>query len=231
MAARRNLAVLVALVAMLVAQPLLGRGNMAARMLYDGMFAAVLLAVVFVVFRQPWERRLAFLLMLPAAGIMLAYEFLPDRLHVALEVLYHACIVAFIGFAVGVILRGVFRKHAVRGDDVLGALSGYLLVGVAWGNLYQVTHLLVPGSFAVDTQIAWQLQEWGARSALFNYLSFATLTSLGYNDVTSVSPLADTLSWLEVMFGQFYMAVVVAQLVGMKLAQALAPDNPASKSP
>ena len=28
-------------------------------------------------------------------------------------------------------------------------------------------------------------------------------------------------TWIEVVFGQFYMAVVVAQLVGLKLAEAL----------
>jgi len=31
------------------------------------------------------------------------------------------------------------------------------------------------------------------------------------------------------MFGQFYMAVVVAQLVGLKLAQALRGDGPETK--
>jgi hypothetical protein len=224
MAARKNPVVLAGLVTMLVAQPLLGRGSMAARILYDGMLAAVLLSVVFVVFGQRWERRWAFVLILPVFAVKLAHNLLPDRLLVPSEVLYHACMVALIGFAVAVILRGILRKRVVRGDDVLGALSGYILAGVVWGNLYQVTQLLLPGSFGVAPQIAWQIQDWGDRSALFNYLSFATLTSLGYNDVTPVSPLADTLTWLEVMFGQFYMAVVVAQLVGMKMARALAPD-------
>lgn len=56
---------------------------------------------------------------------------------------------------------------------------------------------------------------------LFEYLSFTTPTSLGYGDITPIGPPAYTLTWLEVMVGQFYMAVVVAQLVGLKLAQAL----------
>ena len=33
---------------------------------------------------------------------------------------------------------------------------------------------------------------------------------------------------MEVIFGQFYMAVVVAQLVGLKLAQAMKVDGPES---
>jgi hypothetical protein len=48
-----------------------------------------------------------------------------------------------------------------------------------------------------------------------------TLTTLGYGDVTPIGPLALSLSWLEVIFGQFYLAVVVAQLVGLRLAQTI----------
>jgi uncharacterized membrane protein len=47
------------------------------------------------------------------------------------------------------------------------------------------------------------------------------MASLGYSDVTAVAPLANTLTWLEVMTAQFYLAVVIAQIVGLKLAQAL----------
>ena len=33
-------------------------------------------------------------------------------------------------------------------------------------------------------------------------------------------------AWLEAVFGQFYVAVVVAQLVGLKLAQAVSRREP-----
>jgi hypothetical protein len=32
---------------------------------------------------------------------------------------------------------------------------------------------------------------------------------------------AAALAWVEAMFGQFYLAVIVAQLIGLKLAQTL----------
>ena len=89
--------------------------------------------------------------------------------------------------------------------------------------------MLAPETFSVNKDIVWRLGEWHQRRALFDYLSFTTLMTLGYGDVTPVGPPAYTLTWLEVMFGQFYMAVVVAQLVGLKLAQALRGDRPDSK--
>jgi hypothetical protein len=66
-----------------------------------------------------------------------------------------------------------------------------------------------------------QLGDWNLQRFFFNYLSVTTLTSLGYNDITPVGTLALSLSWLETVFGQFYIAVVVAQLVGLKLAESI----------
>jgi len=225
----RHPALLAGVVTLLITQPLLAYGSLATRILFDGVLAAVLLGVVFIIFERGWQRQLALALVLPAFAVYLAYYVLPDRMRVASTLLFNTLLIAFIGLAVAVILRDIFRKSVIRGGDVLGAVSGYLLSGIAWGNLYVVLQLLVPSSFAVQPEIAWQLQERHLRHALFNFFSFATVTSLGYNDITPVTPLANTLTWLEVIFGQFYMAVVVAQLVGMRLAQAVQPGGPASK--
>jgi hypothetical protein len=69
---------------------------------------------------------------------------------------------------------------------------------------------------------------WHLRRALFDYLSFTTLTGLGYSDISPGGPPAYSLTWMEVVFGQFYMAVVVAQLVGLKLAPAMKGNGPES---
>ena len=49
--------------------------------------------------------------------------------------------------------------------------------------------------------------------ANFLYLSFVTLASLGYGDITPVTPEARSLALLEVMFGTFYVVVIIARLV------------------
>ena len=127
------------------------------------------------------------------------------------------------------ILRDIFKKSVISGDDVVGAFCGYMLVALVWANLYTLTYLLGPAAFSVNPDIAWRLGEWHQRRSLFDYLSFTTLTSLGYGDITPIGSPAYTLTWLEVMVGQFYMAVVVAQLVGLKLAQALRGGGPEAK--
>ena len=81
-----------------------------------------------------------------------------------------------------VILGDIFRKRVIYGDDVIGALCGYLLGALVWANLYTLTYLLYPEAFIVKPEIAWRLGRWHLRRALFDYLSFTTLTGLGYSD-------------------------------------------------
>ena len=44
------------------------------------------------------------------------------------------------------------------------------------------------------------------------------MTTLGYGDLTPVKPLARTVAYLQAIVGQFYVAVLVAWLVGMYLS-------------
>ena len=69
------------------------------------------------------------------------------------------------------------------------------------------------------------LANWYERESLFTYFSLSTLTTIGYGDVTPVAPAARSAAVLQGVFGQFYLAVVVAQLVGSKLAEARARDD------
>ena len=215
---RKYFLLLVAMLAMLIAQPLLGHLNRLAGAGFDVLFGVVSVYLFVVVFTEPWERRGGFMLVLPALASNFALQVLPWQTEVSLAVAFHGFTVLFLALAVAVILRDIFRKSVIRGDQVLGALCGYMLGGIAWANVYTLVYLLMPDAFSVNADVAWRLGEWHLRRALFDYLSFATLTGLGYAEITPVGPPASSLTWLEVLFGQFYMAAVVAQLVGLKLA-------------
>jgi len=227
--ARKHLALLAALLGMMVAQPLIGHRSVAGGAASDTVLSAICLYVFFIVFEERRHWRAALLLLFPAIAGNFAIYVLPRGAHIAPQVVYHCFMVAFLGFAVTVILRDILAKSVIRGDDVIGAICGYILMALVWANLYTLTYLLVPGTFTVNPDIAGRLGEWHQRRALFDYLSFTTLMTLGYGDITPIGPPAYTLTWLEVLFGQFYMAVVVAQLVGLKLAQALRGGSPEGK--
>ena len=225
----RHLILLVGVVALQIVQPLLAHDSVVHRVVYDAAFGAVTLLVFFSIFLLRWERWLAFALLLPAIVSNIAHYALSERAQALVATVYHFSAAAFLAFAVGAILRDILRKRAVSGDDVLGAIAGWVLMGLIWGHFYALTDRLVPESFSVSAAIAGQLNEWHSRRALFDYFSFTTLTSLGYGDITPTRAPAYTLAWLEVMFGGSNMAVIVAQLVGLKLAQAVGSDGRGSR--
>ncbi len=219
MTRHKHLALLAVMLAVLVTQPLMAREAIAARVAYDLLTIGLALGVLLVVFEFRWERLVALVLALPALGLTVGRYAMPDRAPAGMAFAYSLSVALFLGFAVAVIVRDIFfRQRAVGPDDVLGAFSGYLLLGVAWGSIYAGVDLVAPGSFSVNPEIRWQLVDWHLRRALFYYVSFATMAGLGYGDVTAATPLANTLTWLEAMSAQFYLAVVVAQIVGLKLA-------------
>jgi hypothetical protein len=222
MTRHKHLLLLAVVIAWLVTQPLVARQATAARVAYDVLAIAIALGVLSVVFEFRWERVVAVVLALPALALTLARYVHDGRSPGPAAFWYSLSVALFIGFAVAVIIRGIFVRHqGVRLDDVVGAFSGYLLLGVAWGNIYAGVDVVAPGSFSVNSEIRWQLDDWHLRRALFHYVSFATMAGLGYDDVTAATPLANTLTWLEVMAAQFYLAVVVAQIVGLKLAELI----------
>jgi hypothetical protein len=53
------------------------------------------------------------------------------------------------------------------------------------------------------------------------YFSLVTIATLGYGDIVPVTNTARTIAVLEAVVGQFYVAVIVAVLVGMFISQKI----------
>jgi len=226
---RKHLLLLAVLILVQVGQPLLAHRSAVTRILSDTAFVAICLHVLFIVCAQRWQRVVGLALFLPVAASnagLYAQSLALQRMSL---VVAHCAVILFLGFAVTVILRDLFSKSVIKGDDVVGAICGYILGAMVWAHLYSLTYIFVPSAFSMSSTIASQLGDWQTRRTLFDYLSFTTLTSLGYADITPVGHPAYSLTWLEVLFGQFYMAVVVAQMVGLKLAQAITGRGQAPK--
>jgi len=107
-----------------------------------------------------------------------------------------------------VLLWQVFRSGPVTVMRVQGAIAAYLCLGFAWAHAYHIAALLDPGAFnALGSNIS--------ASSWVNY-SFGMLTTVGYNGIVPVHPLAHTLGSGEALTGQLYLAVLVARLVSMQ---------------
>lgn len=207
-----------------VIEPLSANWSEHTRLLGSLIVFGVNLGLLLIVFDQRWERWFAFVLLPPILVSNIVHETLSNWAEVAV-IVYHCFTLVFVGFAVAVILKHIFSQESIRTDAVIGALCGYLLAAVTWANAYALLYLLRPGSFRVADVIAGRLVDWHLRRFYFNYFSVTTLTSLGYADITPTDTVALSLSLVEGLFGQFYIAVVVAQLVGLRLAQSIGRDR------
>lgn len=112
--------------------------------------------------------------------------------------------------------RALLAPGPVDLNRIAGSVCIYLMAGFIWTYLYIFQNLLVPGSFRGIS--SGTLEETLPELA---YHSFVTLTTLGYGDITPVTPFARTLGNLEAIFGQFYIAILVASLVGIHIANRI----------
>lgn len=96
---------------------------------------------------------------------------------------------------------------------ISATLCLYLIIGLFWGAIYTLLESLVPGSFGGGILDQAHSSEQILQS--FTYFSFITLTTLGYGDITPQTMGAGALCQAEAIVGQFYIAVLVAYLVGM----------------
>src|SRR5262249_23175220 len=115
--------------------------------------------VFLVVFEAQWERGVAFGLLTPLVAANIVHEVVSDRWQIG-AVVFHCLATTFLALAVSMILKRIFQRQAIRTDDVIGVLCGYLLAAVAWGNAYALVYVLWPESFRVADAIAWQLADW-----------------------------------------------------------------------
>jgi hypothetical protein len=187
----------------------------------DLVMFTMLLLVFLIVFDRWTNRLVAFISLATAITVAWVHYVMPPSYpQIPLELVYHSSLLLLVGFATCIILRNIFKQHIVRTDDVLGAVCGYLLAAGAWSNLFVLFEIFVPGSFTEGEGFESGLDTWDGRIAVLNYVSLGSLTSVGSGAVVPIRPPATVLTTLEAVFGQFYIAVVVAQLVGARLFQA-----------
>ena len=118
-------------------------------------------------------------------------------------------------------LRAVLSERVVTREVISMSISTYLLFGLTFGLLYIVLHVLQPN--AISFGAGAPLSEQQAIPVLI-YFSLTTLSTIGFGDITPVSLQARYAAVAEGITGQFYLAILVARLVGMQMSQSASPS-------
>jgi len=120
-------------------------------------------------------------------------------------------LVFFLAVALTASSRVLLQGGEVDRNKIIGAIAIYLLLGLIWSTVYLILLEVSPTAFNGMEHLAWE--DNFSRSTYFSYV---TLTTLGYGDISPAEPLSRVLVYLEAMVGTFYMAIVIASLIGAR---------------
>ncbi len=137
-----------------------------------------------------------------------------------LRLLQLAVLFLFFGSMAGLGVKQVlFMAGPIDGNRILGAIAVYLLIGLNWAVVYSAINELDPTAFN-----GTEPGQWLESFAELVYFSFVSLTTLGYGDISPDTPLTRFFVYLEAICGQLYLAIMIAGLVGIRIADRTSGD-------
>ena len=122
----------------------------------------------------------------------------------------------FFGFLALLISKELLTDDtAVDSETLWGAVNVYVLIGLCFAFAYAALATFQPDLFT------GKFIDQSSRDQIFGYIyfSFVTLTTLGYGDITPNSTGVATLTYLEAVIGQLYIAIMLARLVGLYITR------------
>ena len=203
-----------ALVLLLIIQSFL-EGLPHPRQMFHFLYSLVLISIVCALVQ---EKRLRFLLVtLSSLAFIGTWSIFSagDQAHGTFILIDRIVSLTFLGIAAGMILRRVLVTRRVTVDTLMGSVCAYLLAAAAWGLTYSALELARPGSFHIPEHLDHNPNDFMVSLNNWFYYSFMSITTLGYTEIRPATRPAGTLTWLEAMAGQFYLALLVARLVGL----------------
>lgn len=105
-----------------------------------------------------------------------------------------------------VVMRRLLKHRTVTTGTLFGAISAFLLLPIAFTYAFLTIDGLQGSAFFGSVQ----------PTTSFMYFSLTTITTVGYGDLTAVTPLARLIATAEAVSGQVYLVTFVAMLVGLR---------------
>jgi len=202
----RFLILFILLLASVIAYPYMEEGvpgYYTLRLLTGGILA---LSVYAVSFRRGLTV-VAVLLAIPAAVQRL---FHPTLTAGFLPVLTLVLSFTFDVWIVVAIFRRLFANTRITSETIFAALCIYLLNGLTFASIYGLVAALQSKAFLLDPATN---QHTIPDRFDFIYYSFGMMTQLGAAGMTAITDQARSISLLEAILGQLYLAVLISRLV------------------
>ena len=179
------------------------------------LFSVVLVSAVYAINQQTALMRPALVLMVLTTILIWCHVL---SLFTISGMMVNIVLLTYMGLIVIAFGRYVFVAKRVDAELIAAALCLYMLMGLLGGEILLLLETLVPVSFAGSS--LEQVVSFQGKSEIFQYFSFTTMTTLGYGDITPQTSTAMAFCQVEAILGQLFIAVLVARLVGIQVAQS-----------
>ena len=199
---RRDLALLISLLLVILLHPLLDQGVVRRSVLSVVTFVPLIMATVRMSQKRHMLRVLLSLVL--GSGICRIVDFF--YVSEFLIVLRWSLITAAFGLSVLGLFSYLRKASRVTADHLYTATSIYLLIAMTWYAMYSAIGRAYPQSFVLASGQAHT-------QADLLYFSLITLTTVGYGDILPGSGTVRMLAALEAVTGILYVATAVALLV------------------
>ena len=206
---QRFLFLLISILLLLLLSPLL-KGFVRIKILLDIFFSMVFIFGVDAIRQDRKHLIISIVLALPLLFSMWVGLFVEISI---LSIIGDFFGITFFIFTIIIILKHIFHQDRINREVIFAAVVVYLLMGVLWAFVYGTVEHIQPNSFSVTVDAI------GDNRYVFLYYSFVTLTTLGYGDISPITPVASSMAILEAIIGQLYLVVQIAWLVGLRVSQ------------
>jgi voltage-gated potassium channel Kch len=193
-----------------LAAPLAAKGVTIARPIIQTM----VLAVVLIVGMLSHRRGAIAAILLGLVAIVASISFGSGWPPVAVSMLRRGGDILTFSALTWVVAHAVYAPGRITFHRLQGAVVLYLNFATIFAAAFSLIWELSPAAFTSPPAATGDLGEF----ATMLYFSFVTLTTTGYGDIVPLDPFARSLANLESVIGPFYLAITVARLVTMELA-------------
>jgi len=177
----------------------------------------LLIAAVYSISEQRWQRIVAISLVVPAVTVQMVPSLLGEHGTLMARLGMSSVFLAYVASLIFVFL---LKQERVSADMILGAINVYLLVALAFMFVHTFVEVVKPGSYLYQGEsLTAALRGYPEVDALatFLYFSLVTFTTLGYGDISPAAPAARLLCSFEAVIGQLFVAVFIARLVSLHI--------------
>ncbi len=206
----RYLFIMISLVLFLIVPPFINN-RVATHFIFSILFTLILL-LSSLIFYEKKKYHIITICAVLAAIIITWLERLLNTEDDTIRRLTYIILFCFFTYVTIILFRFLIKIKEVNRDAIFVSISIYFLMGIIGGLVFIAIHNIYPSAYSFPGSMPVDMGD-------FIYFSFVTMTTLGYGDITPAIQESQMLAILWSIFGQFYLAIIVAVMVGKFIAK------------